>query len=504
MKYAWTLAVAVVLGGCGTDPQKQLDQAKAAFAQHDFVTAKLALGKVVDAQPNNWPALEMLARTTLALGDGEAAASELGHLPAANRPRDFADLLGEAALLRDKPELALQAIGARTDSAAQRIRALAAIARSDNAAAEKAFAAGAAPPDADARLLADYARFKLLSGDRAGARTLIDTALRRDPGSLDILLTQGQIATAEGNLAAALDAYAKAHAAYPDSLAAITGQAASLGDLGRTAEMQKLLDANAANAGHNLDFAYLQARAAAARNDWSSTHAILQSYERDLPTQDNATILYAQSLARLGQPEQGRALVAPIVTRHPEMVAARRVLAAIELQQGDGTAALETLRPLVSGPTATPADQRLAAEAAKSANSGDAAHLAQAATFPTPQALGAKLADADTAMRNANWANAAALYGQILGMTDGKNPMVLNNLAFAESQLGNKASALDHALTALKYAPNNPSVMDTAGWLLFETGKDRARARSLLADAARLAPQNATIARHLKAAGEAS
>jgi len=137
------------------------------------------------------------------------------------------------------------------------------------------------------------------------------------------------------------------------------------------------------------------------------------------------------------------------------------------------------------------------ADAARKAGDPDAASLAERARFPGPQELARTLADADAAMKAANWGNAIALYRRILSVTDGTSALVLNNLAFAESQVGNKPVALDLALRALKYAPQNPSVMDTAAWLLLETGKDRARALNLLRAAAEKAPGNATIRRHL-------
>jgi len=77
---------------------------------------------------------------------------------------------------------------------------------------------------------------------------------------------------------------------------------------------------------------------------------------------------------------------------------------------------------------------------------------------------------------------------------------VLNNLAYAQDQVGNKAVALGYALRALRQAPTNPTVMDTAGWLLVQTGKDRDRGVTLLRAASAGAPGNVTIRQHLAAA----
>ena len=89
-------------------------------------------------------------------------------------------------------------------------------------------------------------------------------------------------------------------------------------------------------------------------------------------------------------------------------------------------------------------------------------------------------------------------------MTDGTNPLVLNNLAFAQSRLGNRAKALTYAERALKFAPNSASVMDTVGQLLIETRGDRGRALALLRRAAQAAPQNAAIRDHLAQAEKAA
>jgi hypothetical protein len=50
-------------------------------------------------------------------------------------------------------------------------------------------------------------------------------------------------------------------------------------------------------------------------------------------------------------------------------------------------------------------------------------------------------------------------------------------------------------------APTRWSDHDILGWLLFESGRDRPRGLALLEQAARGAPGNAEIGRHLAAAG---
>ena len=77
-----------------------------------------------------------------------------------------------------------------------------------------------------------------------------------------------------------------------------------------------------------------------------------------------------------------------------------------------------------------------------------------------------------------------------------KNALVLNNLAYAKSQLGKKDEALKMALQAVELDPQNASILDTAGWLLVQNGS-RDRGVAMLEKAAKLDPDNAAIANRL-------
>jgi predicted Zn-dependent protease len=264
--------------------------------------------------------------------------------------------------------------------------------------------------------------------------------------------------------------------------------------------MEETVAKAAAGLGNDPSIAYLQARAAASRHDWTSARQTLQAVEGKLAGRDDAGLLYAQALFELGQREQALSRVQPILDRQPGNLVARRLLARIQLASGNARDAVETMRTLASQPNAEIGDLRLLAQAAAKAGDPDAGHFAERAKFPNPQALVRMLADADTAMKAHNWGNAIMLYQQILAVTNGRNAMVLNNMAYAQGQVGNTKVALDYALRALREAPGNASVMDTAGWLLATTGSNRAQALELLHKASDLAPGNSTIREHLREA----
>lgn len=498
MKRLAILTLPLVLAGCGISPQERAERARTAFAAHDFRAAQVDIAAALAKMPDDTGLIELQARNALAMGDGVAAGAALDRLPPLARPKDFALLAAEAALLRGLAGDAINVLGNDTSPAAERIRALALLSKDDREGAAKAFAAGAAGP-ADARLLADYARFSLMRGDVKQARALADRAMKAGPTLIDSLLANAEVTTAEGQLAQALALYDQAAKSWPGNLAALAGKAAVLGDLGRTKEMEAVLAALADVRGGGK-VAYLQARAAAARGDWSAVRSVLQANESTLADNDEATVLYAQALVQLKQPEQARAKLQPLLTRNPQSATLRRELAKAQLASGDAHGAVETMRPFAENQAADAEDLRLLAKAAEAAGDPDSARLAEKARFPAPQALAAALAQADTAMKQGNWGNAIAAYDRIMATTDGTNPLVLNNMAYAQGQVGNHAKAVDFAERALRAAPGNPSVMDTLGWVLVQSGKDKARGLKLLRDAAAKAPANATIREHLSRA----
>ncbi|HET9629897.1 MAG TPA: tetratricopeptide repeat protein, partial [Novosphingobium sp.] len=226
-------AVALALAGCSPDPDTLLARARQEFAANDYKAAQLDLATVLKARSNDAAALELHARTALALGDGETARASLEKLPPASRPRDHALLLGEAALLRRDDKAAERVVAGDQSAEAWRVRGMAALLRGDEAAAESAFAKGETVQGSHARLLADHARLRLHNGDSAGAQDLVARALKADGTSLDARLMEARLAVAQGDLGRAVSLYDAVGKSWPGNLAALTGKAAVLGDLGR-------------------------------------------------------------------------------------------------------------------------------------------------------------------------------------------------------------------------------------------------------------------------------
>ena len=492
---------ALALVACSADPADRFARAQDAFENHRYDEARLDLVSGLKERPGDVAMLDMLARTQLALGDGEGAHASLERLEAAGGlPGDAPLLFGEAALLRRQFDEAIARVAPEKSAEAWRIRAVARVGKGELAEAGKAFGEGAARDDATSRLLADYAIFALGNGALARARELVDRALELEPDGLDAQLAQGRVAIAEGDLGVALTAYDTALKRYPDNPTALIGKAGVLGDLGSFDEAEALIGDAAGRMSNSADIVYLRARLAGARGDWAKARDIIQSNERALADRDDAQILYGEALVELERYELARATLQPVLRRQPRNAYARRLMARSQLGSGDAASALATIGPLADRAEASQADLELAARAAQETGSTKAKAYRERARVPSPANLAAEVATADAAMKAGNWREAISAYERIIAATGEENVLVLNNFAFALGQSGNPKRGLQYARRALAMAPENPSVLDTVGWLLIETGGDRAEAVRLLEKAAKLAPRNRTIADHLRQA----
>ena len=77
----------------------------------------------------------------------------------------------------------------------------------------------------------------------------------------------------------------------------------------------------------------------------------------------------------------------------------------------------------------------------------------------------------------------------------GRNPVVLNNLAWLYFEKGDER-ALGFAKEAHDLAPDTPEILDTYGWILAGRGQ-REQGYELLTKASELAPKNPDISYHL-------
>ena len=134
--------------------------------------------------------------------------------------------------------------------------------------------------------------------------------------------------------------------------------------------------------------------------------------------------------------------------------------------------------------------------------SGQRAAAAQALALfleQNPRNVPAQLLAASRHMQARQWREAATIYERLRDRLGDRDAAMLNNLAWAYSELGDYDRAVPIARKAWSLAPGNPATADTLGWLLFKSGK-RAEGLLLLEQASHGAPTDAEIRKHLEAA----
>jgi tetratricopeptide (TPR) repeat protein len=117
-----------------------------------------------------------------------------------------------------------------------------------------------------------------------------------------------------------------------------------------------------------------------------------------------------------------------------------------------------------------------------------------------PRSVPAQTLAANRYLQARDWPQAIALYESLRRRLGDRDAAMLNNLAWAYSEQGNYEKAIPLARKAWSLDKDNPATADTLGWLLFKSGVDRAEGLALLQRAARGAPTDVEIRRHLEAA----
>jgi predicted Zn-dependent protease len=113
---------------------------------------------------------------------------------------------------------------------------------------------------------------------------------------------------------------------------------------------------------------------------------------------------------------------------------------------------------------------------------------------PSDAVVQAAVAELQIGMRQ--YKPAIATYEAMLPKGGDRAPAVLNNLAWAYQQVGDKR-AYPTALKALKLAPGSGEILDTVGTILLSMPQEKENAQKYLEQAVRASPRDPNIRVHL-------
>ncbi len=327
----FAMSLAASLAGCSLLPSDPTDKAQAAFDAQNYLTARDHVQTALAHDASDIQALELLARTLLAMGQGADALAALDRLNQSGTPPADANLLAaEGKLQTGDPAAALELIGDDPTAEAWRLRALAAIAQGDAERAGQAYANGRRAEGPRGKLLASEATFHLGRGDLDAAGQAVALAQDVAPDRVETLFVSARMAEAQGSPVLALSNYLRIIEIVPMDRPALLSAIATSEQAELPRITRHLIAYGAATRPLDTEFVYQQARVDAWDGKWETVRERLQAHETELAEHDPARLLYAEALLQLGQVETARAIAAPIVARRTGDPAAIRLQAAIE------------------------------------------------------------------------------------------------------------------------------------------------------------------------------
>lgn len=350
----------------------------------------------------------LLARAALILDDGLAAEAEIERARATGAsPATLHGWRAHARLLQGDPSGALaEARRAPADPYAARVGARALAAMDDPARAQAALSALTASRPTDAAAWTDLARLRLTLGDIGGAADAVGRSVALARGEPATLTLAGEIVRTRFGLRAALPWFAAALKRDAFYHPALIEQAATLGELGRYAEMLAATRAALASRPGSPQALYLQAVLAARAGRDDLARRLLQLAGAAVEGVPGALLLGGGLDYRRGDHDQAVARWRRLVDAQPLNVGARRLLGLALLRSGDAGGSLDVLRPAVLRADADGYTLRLAARALERVGdrAGAAAMLDRAAgsrgdsaPFASDTAVGALAAAASEA-----------------------------------------------------------------------------------------------------------
>ncbi|APE28711.1 TPR repeat protein [Aurantiacibacter gangjinensis] len=316
--------LAAGLAGCSVFDSDPLGDARAAFETQDYMAARDLAAAVLEADASDAPALELMARIHLAMGQGADAIAALDRLEVAGDAPGDTDLLRAEALLQTgETSDALALIEDDQAAEAWRLRALAARQANDIPAAARAFARGRNAEGDKTRLYPAEASFHLDTADLAAAGEAVALANDVAPDRVETLFVTARLAQAQGDQVLALAKYLRIIEKTPLDRPALLGAIAASEHTGQPGITRHLIAYGAETRPFDSEFIYQTARVDAWDGNWEAVRERMQAHEAELENHGSARLLYAEALLNLGQVETARAMASPVLARRRDAEAER-------------------------------------------------------------------------------------------------------------------------------------------------------------------------------------
>jgi cellulose synthase operon protein C len=432
---SWLICAALLAGVASassaykpdSDAKAAYDRAMAFRAALDYRSARVELMNAT-AEDGRWgQAFVAQAEVALELFDPVAARSALDKAMSLGVPEnEIAHLSGHAHWLLGDLDVARDLLSGKTIPVkyrpyADRILSRVYIDMGDTIAAEQALNRALKLSPNDSKLWTEISRFRLVIANQGGAIDAADYALKLDPNNLRALELRGRLVRSQFGVVAALPWFERALQVSPNDVPVLEEYGATLGEVGRYADMlaqaRKIisLDSNNARA------FYMQAVIAARAGNYDLARRLIPRLGGNFGDLPGPILLSAIVEYEAGNWNIAVDHFERLVEMHPSNIKLRILLARAIHKAGDHREAWDAIAPVVDRPDADVYTIILGARILEALNERKpAAGRLDRAVYPTvvaskPLAEGQSLAGAASeASRNPRNANAVIPYIRLL------------------------------------------------------------------------------------------
>jgi putative PEP-CTERM system TPR-repeat lipoprotein len=327
-------------------------------------------------------------------------------------------------------------------------------------------------------------------------RPRTNAAMAAAPESVAVHVLVARVALAQNEADEALQVIAKIPESAQDSASLSHLEGLALLQKGRVEQALNNLSRAAAHEPNNATLQFDLARARLGKGDYRNALTAIEAFRALRPDDVRGLVILVEAGIQAGEPRNARPMVEAYANAHPEDMTATMLLGDIEFASGKPLDALTYYEEVAERNW----DRQIAFKLSR-------AHRA-AGTGKSPEPLERWLRDnpddgtlrffyAQALESSADFNGAVSQYEELL--QQGKaNAVVLNNLAWHYATQG-RPEAVELAEQAHEMEPENGSITDTLGWIVFQSG-DVGRALPLLREAASQSRDDAEIQFHLASA----
>ncbi len=500
------LPILLMLTACADDNVPQTDTIRAAYQQQEYARATKLVAAALKERPSDPTLLFLSGQIALETGNLDFAKAQMQRLlPDTQFGARARVELARVYMLSGNPREVLSTLGEKPPSGLG--YSLAATAASmlgdvDKGGRLMVEGMGAFPQSSELLVLAG--NNAVGGGDLAAAKSWADKAMQVAPQDKDVRMLAARLALAQDKQSEAaqhLDVILRAH---PNDGLALMAKAGILARAGNAKAAEALFvkaSGPGKNATNELTAAarYYRAQIAFDAGNYGAARDILAGVspaKAFLPAARLAGILAAYQ----GQDEQAIDLLRHYLGQGGDDPLARYALAISLARVGQVADAWRYLKPAALAADANAPVRALAAQLTRALKLPEAARFAPVPQTPDGVMPSDLALAASRALQAGDIPKADRLFREAL-MRDPqtKDRVLLNNAALVRQRVGDLEGSEKLARQAFALDPNDPVLMDTLGWILFQKKGPTPEARKLILSAAKALPNDREVQQHAQA-----